>query len=166
MNLLTKHQTLLAEAARRNNPALDRLRLSMQLLSLTAAIDADCAARLQPMRLSEGKFVMLFLLDGKPDGLSPHELAEMAGVSRATVTGLLDGLQRDGYLSRTPDEIDRRKIGVRLSAMGQAAATELFVQHTAWISTLFDGLDQTDQASLARILQRVWQNTDAGRAAK
>jgi DNA-binding MarR family transcriptional regulator len=41
--------------------------------------------------------------DNLPGGLAPHELAKRAGVTRATVTGLLDGLERDGFLSRHCD---------------------------------------------------------------
>jgi DNA-binding MarR family transcriptional regulator len=163
MKMIAKHQALVDEVERRGMPALQNLRLAMQLLSLSAAIDADCAARLRPLRLSEGRFVMLFLLNGRTDGLSPFELADLAGVSRATVTGLLDGLERDDLLSRHPAPDDRRKINVRLSAKGQSTATEVFAMHTGWVTSLFDGLDEADRSTFARILNRIWQNTDTGR---
>ena len=45
--------------------------------------------------LSEGKFKILMLLfDAKDHSLSPTELAKQSNVTKATITGLLDGLVR------------------------------------------------------------------------
>src|SRR5688572_7998896 len=94
-NLEQKYLALLGEAERRQIPDLDNIRLCFQVLSLASSIDRDCAALLAPFGLSEGRFVLLFVLDAADDGLAPNALAEQAGVTRATVTGLLDGLERE-----------------------------------------------------------------------
>ena len=60
--------------------------------------------------LSEGKFKILMLLfDAKDHSLSPTELAKQSNVTKATITGLLDGLVRDGFVSRTHQNKDKRK---------------------------------------------------------
>ena len=87
-----KHQALLEESQRRGHANIAQLRLCFQLLSLSSSIDRDCAARLAPHGLSEGRFVVLFLLHGAGGTLPPHLLAERAGVTRATISGLFDGL--------------------------------------------------------------------------
>jgi DNA-binding MarR family transcriptional regulator len=97
--------------------------------------------------------------------MSPHELADGAGVTRATVTGLLDGLERDGFVSRRAGKEDRRKIIVKLSAKGRAEAAQLFKTHTDWIDSLFAGLGPADRARLRTLLGKIWQGTDAGRTA-
>lgn len=161
-NLEQKHLALLEEAERRAVAPTDNLRACFELLSLAGAIDRDCAARLAPHRLSEGKFVLLFLLHGQPDGLSPHELAERAGVTRATITGLLDGLERDGFIARRSGLEDRRKIAVVLTDLGQKSAYDLFNQHTNWIATLFAGFSAEERKTLNGLLQRIWKNLDTG----
>lgn len=160
-----KHHALLDEAARRGLASADDIGLCFQLLSLANAIDRDCAARLAPRQLSEGKFVLLFLLHEQPDGLSPHQLADGAGVTRATITGLLDGLARDGYVLRQAGQGDRRKIMVTLTPKGKTAAAQLFDEHTTWIASLFGKLSAADKTQLSGLLARVWRGTDAGRAA-
>lgn len=160
-----KHHALLDEAARRGLQAADGMRLCLQVLALAGAIDRDCAARLAPRQLSEGKFVLLFLLHGQAGGLSPHELAARAGVTRATVTGLLDGLERDGFVSRQPGQDDRRRIAVVLTPKGRTAAARLFKEHTQWIGSLFDPLSPTERGQLGELLAKVWRGTDSGRAA-
>lgn len=160
-----KHLALIAEAERRGHPSTGNLRLCFEVLALAAAIDRDCASRLSPHNLSEGKFVLLFLLHQQPEGLSPHELADRAGVTRATVTGLLDGLERDGFLVRQQSKDDRRKVLVQLTPMGEDAARTLFDTHTRWIASLFAGFDEHDCQTLSGLIQRAWRNTDAGRKA-
>ena len=91
IELEQKYRALLDEAERRGLPDVDNIRLCFRALSLAAAIDRDCAAMLAPHGLSEGRFVLLFLLDAAGAGIAPKVLAEQAGVTRATVTGLLDG---------------------------------------------------------------------------
>ncbi|WP_309239120.1 MarR family winged helix-turn-helix transcriptional regulator [Ensifer canadensis] len=105
------------------------------------------------------------MLHQLPQGLSPYELADRAGVTRATVTGLLDGLERDGFLARQQSKDDRRKVLVQLSPKGENAARELFDTHTRWIASLFAGFDERDRQTLSTLIQRAWRNTDAGRKA-
>ncbi len=161
-----KHHALLEEVARRELPSADGVRLCFQVLALAGAIDRDCAMRLAPKQLSEAKFVLLFLLHGQPDGLPPHELATRAGVTRATITGLVDGLERDGFVERQGGQADRRKIAVMLTTKGRAMAGRLFKEHAAWIGSLFDGLTGAEQRQLGGLLTKVWRGTDAGRVAR
>ncbi|PJL15233.1 MarR family transcriptional regulator [Stenotrophomonas maltophilia] len=163
--LEAKHNALMEEAARRGHANLDQLRLCFQLLSLSTAIDRDCATRLAPHGLSEGRFIVLFLLHGAGGTLPPHELAERAGVTRATISGLLDGLQREGLLQRRHDAEDGRRLQIVLTARGKHLAEELFNQHTQWIGGLFKGLDANEQAQLSQLLGKVWLHTDSGRGA-
>ncbi|MGS7842102.1 MarR family winged helix-turn-helix transcriptional regulator [Stenotrophomonas forensis] len=158
-----KHGALLDEAKRRGHSNVAQLRLCFQLLSLSSSIDHDCATRLAPHGLSEGRFIVLFLLHGAGGTLPPHALAERAGVTRATISGLLDGLQREGLLQRRSDAEDGRRLQIVLTAKGTRLAEALFERHTQWIGGLFDGLDASEQQQLSQLLHKVWLHTDAGR---
>jgi len=74
---------------------------------VTRVMDAHFASR----STTHGRFlVMMLLLEKKgtdcPRPTTPAELAELASVSRATITGLLDSLERDGYVRRLPDPMN------------------------------------------------------------
>lgn len=157
MQLAQKYNALLEEAQRRAMPDLDGIRLCFQTLSLAAGIDRDCAALLAPHGLSEGRFVLLFLLDSAPDGLAPHALAERAGVTRATITGLLDGLEREGLIARHAEASDRRALRIRLTPAGKQVAKAVFEQHGHWIAGLYGGLSSTERKQLATLLNKVAQ---------
>ena len=86
-------------------------------------------------------------------------------MTRATITGLLDGLEREHLVSRHSDPDDRRRVHVRLTGAGQALAARLFDQQTEWIASLFADISPRERRTLGTLLQRVWSRTDAGRAA-
>ncbi len=138
------------------------MRVCFEVLALASAIDGDCAARLGVYGLSEGKFVLLFLLEQAEGELSPHELAERAGVTRATVTGLLDGLERGGLVRRCAHDRDRRKLIVQLTLDGRQLAKALILEHSRWIGTLFSDFTFEERALLSRLLGRAYARTDAG----
>src|SRR5688500_4368195 len=71
---------------------------------------------LQTLGMSQGKLTVLMLLNRRPEeGINPSELADRAGVTRATMTGLPDGLEREKMISRQGDRADRRRAVVRLT---------------------------------------------------
>lgn len=161
MELAQKYQALLHEAQRRQLPDVAGIRLCFQTLSLASAIDRDCAALLAPHSLSEGRFVLLFLLDAAREGLAPNALAEQAGVTRATVTGLLDGLEREALIERQADASDRRALHIRLTLKGKQVAKQVFDQHGRWIAGLFGNLSAPERQQLATLLDKVASNLDA-----
>lgn len=158
MQLDQKYNALIQEAQRRHLPDVDGIRLCFQTLSLASAIDRDCAALLAPHGLSEGRFVLLFLLDAAGDGLAPNVLAEQSGVTRATVTGLLDGLEREALIERTADSTDRRALRVHLTRKGKQMAKKVVDQHGRWIAGLFGNLSATERRQLTTLLDKVALN--------
>ena len=161
MDLAQKYQALLDEAQRRRFPDVEGIRLCFQTLSLTSAIDHDCAALLAPHGLSQGRFVLLFLLDSAPDGLAPNTLAERAGVTRATVTGLLDGLVREELIERQASATDRRALCIQLTRKGKRVARAVFEQHGRWIASLFGNLSAPERKQFATLLEKIAGNLES-----
>ena len=164
-NVKQKYTALIRKSQREGSSSVPQLQLCFQILSVAADIDSDCASRLSQYNLSEGRFVLLFLLHDHNKGLSPHELADLAGVTRATISGLLDGLEKSGLVLRHKGEQDKRSITVRLTAEGTCLISGLFIKHAQWIKTLFDGFSKKECGLLYQLLYRVWLNTDAGKKA-
>ena len=127
-------------------------------LSLASSIDRDCANQLAVHGLSEGRFILLFLLEAAGGGIAPKTLAEQAGITRATVTGLLDGLEREGLIERQADTEDRRALKIQLTSKGKLIAKEVFDQHSRWISGLFGNLSFEERDQLTQLLEKVSNN--------
>lgn len=86
--------------------------------------------RLERFGLSDGKLVMLILLRHAPNNsLTPSELAERCEVTRGTITGLLDGLERSGLIERKSHPEDRRMLTIQLTKQGLDFIDEMMPQH-------------------------------------
>ena len=67
--------------------------------------------------LSKARFHLMMELFRHPeDGMNPKTLSCRCNVSSATMTGLIDTLEKDGLVERIRDLKDRRRISVRLTS--------------------------------------------------
>jgi DNA-binding MarR family transcriptional regulator len=118
-------------------------------------------AHLQRQGISQGRFaVMMHLLKSEGDGRgsfarTPAELASLASVSRATITGLVDSLERDGLVVRTPDTRDRRMLFVSLTRKGRDFAWRILPEHFQRVVSLMEVLAETERRTLVRLLLKI-----------
>uniref|UniRef100_A0A832A2G1 MarR family transcriptional regulator n=1 Tax=Desulfacinum infernum TaxID=35837 RepID=A0A832A2G1_9BACT len=88
--------------------------LCFQLASLSRSISRSYRERIAPYGLTQAQFFMLIALY-EEDGVLPSRLAEKTHLDRPTVTGLIDRLERDGWVARRLDPEDRRSLRVFLT---------------------------------------------------
>jgi DNA-binding MarR family transcriptional regulator len=89
---------------------------------------------------------------------TPAELAEAAGVTRATMTGLIDTLERDGFVKREPDQVDRRMMSVRLTPKGDRFLNEFLPEYFKAIASLMAPLTEPERQTLVNLLAKVQQH--------
>ncbi|HSH71896.1 MAG TPA: MarR family transcriptional regulator [Methylophilaceae bacterium] len=116
---------------------------------LSASLD-ECLSR---HGLLQGRWWVLILLMREDTQTStPSELSEKAGVARATMTGLLDGLARDGLVTRIFDPNDRRRVSIQLTAMGQDKLDAVMPDYYSRLSDCMAGVDEAARTQLQQIL--------------
>lgn len=97
---------------------------------------------------------------------TPAELADAAGVTRATMTGLIDTLERDGFVKREPDPDDRRMMSVRLTPAGERFLGDFLPGHFQAIASLMSPLTETERKTLVHLLSKVQQHAATLNASK
>lgn len=162
MIIKNKYRALLEKTDPHTLADKKRLETCFCLLSAATSINEDCATRLAPFALSESKFVVLFLLQNSPQGLSPKILAEQAGITRATVTSILNGLERQGLIIRRTEIHDRRSIKAQLTHAGFTLIKSIFTEHTQWISSLFADFTTNELDQLTNLLEKLWNTLQKG----
>lgn len=106
--------------------------------------------------ISQGRFTVLMMLNRTPDApVMPSQLADTCGVTKATITGLVDGLERDGLVERLPSAEDRRAVFVRLSAKGQDFLQRLLPHHFARTNELMREFTAEDHAAFRILLGKL-----------
>ena len=83
---------------------------------------------------------------GAEDEITVGELARQAEVTPATITGMLDGLERDEMVVRRRSEEDRRVVLVTLTAQGRELLHE---KRERWRKRLNEKLADLDDTQLA-----------------
>jgi DNA-binding MarR family transcriptional regulator len=126
-------------------------------------------AYLAEHHLSQGRFMVLMLLLDKVSHATrshtPAELADMSGVTRATMTGLIDTLERDELVRREPDPKDRRMLSVHLTPKGEALLQRILPGHFKRMAALMKPLSHDERKTLVQLLSRILQQAVALRHA-
>jgi DNA-binding MarR family transcriptional regulator len=110
---------------------------------------------LEPSQLLHGRWITLILLLREPDRMAqPSVLAEKQGVSRPTMSGLLEGLTRSGLVERVADPEDGRRFAARLTKAGIAKLDEVMPEYYAAVSQLLSAYRPQELQQLARLLRK------------
>jgi DNA-binding MarR family transcriptional regulator len=95
-----------------------------------------------------GLGVLRVLLD--EDGLKSSEVADRSWCSPGTITTVVNPLVRDGFVTREPDEADRRIVRLYITDQGRAVITYYVTQVAPKWRKVFDFLDEADEAVVRR----------------
>lgn len=110
-----------------------------------------------PAGLNEHKFLVLSALASlAPEPSLPSELARFAGITRSSMTDVLDDLEQRGWIERRRDPADRRVIRVSLTATGDAV---LRAAQRHFETVCRDLLRGMEPAELARFAE-MWTTVD------
>ena len=97
--------------------------------------------------MSDGQFAVLAALSVH----GPHTLGELADrerVSAPSMNRTVNCLEESGYLSRTPDETDRRKVNIALTDSGRDVVAETVQRRDSWLEHALSELSDGDRATL------------------
>jgi DNA-binding MarR family transcriptional regulator len=107
-------------------------------------------------KITQGRFTVLMLLNRPAsEPRTPATLAEQAGVTRATMTGLIDSLENNRFVKRTGAPHDRRAVQVRLTDTGRRFLDRLLPHYFSFVSTLIQPLSEAQRKQLVQLLRRV-----------
>jgi DNA-binding MarR family transcriptional regulator len=96
---------------------------------------------LRPLNVSAAGGLVLGILRDR-GALSPSELSDRLIVTRATVTGVIDSLERRGFVVRSANPADRRSLLIEITPAGLHVLGELRTivhrNEKAWLASVSD----------------------------
>jgi DNA-binding MarR family transcriptional regulator len=158
---LPRYECLLE--ASRELPDLDPSATEVFLNLLRAGDEAFRVVEmhLAKYEITQGRFGVMMALwgvgqqAGCPTSLTPAALAERTGVTRATITGLIDTLERSGLVTRTPHPDDRRMVSVGLTPRGERLLIKILPAHFREMAWLMEPLSEPERKTLVRLLTKM-----------
>lgn len=136
-------------------PDADITAVSSFLHLLRVATDLSTALDtcLSKHGLLQGRWWVLILLMREDSRTSkPSALADKAGVTRATMTGLIDGLEQSGLVVRVYTKDDRRSVLISLTDAGQAKLDVVMPDYYRRLRQCMQALNEEKRMQLQQIL--------------
>ncbi|HTR82678.1 MAG TPA: MarR family transcriptional regulator [Bacteroidota bacterium] len=75
--------------------------------------------------------------------------------SGGNITVVIDNLEKDKLVERTPSPEDRRAIMIRLTPKGEKLFNEIFVQHAQFVTKMASVLSEEEQTHLSELLKKL-----------
>lgn len=122
----------------------------------TADIFLRESARLfRPHGLTGAQYNVLNILSDRAAGISQRELGDLLVVDRSNVTGLLDRLEKAGWVQREDDPDDRRVYRVSLTPAGRALWSKVHPLYVEVVGQLTRGLSPKKMDNCLEVLREL-----------
>jgi DNA-binding MarR family transcriptional regulator len=92
------------------------------------------------------------------------DLVAFTGRAKSTVTGVLQTLERHGYVERSEDRSDSRICSIGLTAKGRALRTDFEAISQRLLEAVYGQMPQRDRETLVRLLAELESNLAARRS--
>ena len=103
-------------------------------------------------RHGQGKILSILR---REDGIGQKELAERLQIRAASLSELLDKMQKSGWIQRRVNEKDRRKINIFLTEDGLGISQQMIEARRDMVNTVFGVLNAQEQEQLEILLSKL-----------
>jgi DNA-binding MarR family transcriptional regulator len=140
-----------------------RLRAWVRLLGVTRRTESALREVLRGHDTTLPRFDVMAALHRRREGVTMSELSRMLLISNGNATAVVDRLEAEGLVRRTPSEADRRTVFVALTPEGLSRFERLAAEHEAHVDRLFGGLSEADLDALSDLLRQLGPQQGARR---
>lgn len=132
-----------------------RLKLWIRMLAVTRSSEARLRDYLRVTHdTTLPRFDVMAALWRRRENCTMSELGRLLLVSNGNITTVVDRLEADGLVVRTPSATDRRTVHVALTPEGLAQFEGIAAGHEAEVAQIFAELSDADLEQMTEILKR------------
>jgi DNA-binding MarR family transcriptional regulator len=125
------------------------------LLAAEGRINGQLAGLYRKYGITGAGFNVLAILAEGDHPLTPHEIGEQRLVTRGTVTGVLDSLEKRELLERKNHPRDRRMLEVFITDAGRELLARILPEQREAEAQLLANLNEGDRKKLHKLLNKV-----------
>ena len=139
-----------------NQSDLSLLNCITEIIQFSTIVSNSFELHFSRYKLSQPGFLTIMLLysDNENDWTAIR-LAKELGVKPPTMTGILDTLEKNDFIERTPSKEDRRVIQVTLSKNGIKQIKKILPDHLQRISSAFQSFDENLQTKQQKVFSTI-----------
>lgn len=113
--------------------------------------------KLEPYKITPPQFAVLSFL-WEREGINQIQLGELMDVDNATISGILDRLEKVGYVRREKNIEDRRSFSLAITEEGKKIRHELKLLSMEHYKNLTKNLTEEEFATLIKLLSKLRSN--------
>jgi DNA-binding MarR family transcriptional regulator len=99
--------------------------------------------------------ILMILKEHRKEGLSQQELSEHLIVTKSNVVGLIDRLERSGYVKREAHPSDRRFNQIVLTRKGEQLEARIEKLYFREVDKMMNVLSASEKRSVIRAMERI-----------
>lgn len=111
--------------------------------------------RLEPYGITPPQFAVMSFLWQRDGVINQNQLGELLGTDNATLSGIIDRLEKAGYVKRKKNMKDRRSFNLVLTEAGENIYQQLEPIVREHNKTLAKPLEEEEKATLIRLLKKM-----------
>ena len=143
----------------KDDPYLQVLRPLVEAYLAFSRIDSR---HIRSLRLTPSQFDVIVTL-GDTTGLTCSQLSSQTLVTKGTLTGVLDRLEKKGLIKRESVTSDKRRTKIKLTEKGSVLFRKVFVAHIGFIRPFFErALSQQEVHTASKLLLRIRDSFQKG----
>jgi DNA-binding MarR family transcriptional regulator len=146
----------IATVDRTRFPGADALaqETALTLIRAFGTLNALIDEQLANFGLSRPRLHVLAFLNRAGNEVRMTDVSNWLGVTRAHVTRLVDGLERDGLVVRTSSTLDRRTVFVSITPAGRQRLNGALPHHLEHLGNLLTELSEDEKSLLIHLLAK------------
>jgi DNA-binding MarR family transcriptional regulator len=145
------------------------VQLTIAVMATADAFLRESQRLFRPHGLTAAQYNVLNVLAPRREGISQRELSDLLVVDRSNVTGLVDRMEKAGWVRRADDPADRRVYRVTLTAAGRSLWARVEPRYRTALGEVTKGLPVRQLAACTRLLEELtaraaqWGKREAAR---
>lgn len=106
--------------------------------------------------ISYTKFnVLVILFKAESEGIMLSEIGDRLLVTKANITGLIDRLEKQGYVKRIRNGEDRRKIMAAITEKGRVFTQNVIESYKKWSDNILSNLKEDEKNQMINALKKI-----------
>lgn len=139
-------------------PTVEFGKSPMQLIGFIQRLMGDRLRSTDDNPITQKSSRQLLMVLAHKDGLTQLDLVHATHLKAPTISVALQKLEKDGYVTRRPDEYDLRATRVFLTEKGRALDNKIRSRIWEEESTAMKGLTESECETLVRLLTKIKNN--------
>jgi DNA-binding MarR family transcriptional regulator len=112
----------------------------------------------RPHGITAAQYNVLSVLVASGEGISQRELGDLLVVDRSNVTGLVDRMEKAGWLKRSRDPTDRRVFRISLTQAGRRLWEKISPAYEAVVLQVVEGISEAQARATLTVLGHLQTN--------